>query len=842
MSNLFNMDNAYTEYKKAKNHIKKCYIALDEKDAIIPERKNLENLEPCIRTIKSKYGALIESVIIESMPTKTSYIEGEVVDLTGLKISAVYSNGASRDVTDEVICTPKNGDIIKLTDTSFLVEFEEGNVVLNEKINITVAKYVPILQYIEVTDPPKKTIYLVGNTLDLSGIVVTATYGRGEKVDVTKLCSFTPAEKTNLSLEDNKISISYTENGIVKTTQIAITVEESIRVVTGITINSQPTKLNYYTGEYFDARGLKVTATFQDGTTEDVTNYCSFEPAYIESADTTMVVVSYSENSITKSQNIPITVTESVIENIEVVEMPETNYFVGQTFDTDGMKVVANYNSGKQVDITGDCAISKTDQLTIEDETITISYLNFTTEINITVSKVEMTSISITKVPNKIIYYEGESVDLTGIEVTANFNNDSTMIINNGYTYAPEILTTNNSSVSITYQGLITTFNVTVLEPVINKIEITTPPTKTAYFKGDLIDITGMKVTGTYTDGTIEDITSKCTFTPSGALTVDDTNITATYNGLTATTPITVTTFAPTSIVITQNPDKVTYLQGDSIDLMGLIATVYFNDGTTTKLMNGDGVSATPSNDLQTTNSSVTISYTLNGITVSTSFTITVIVADPVLANNSWETISLVSESGKASEVWNVGDIKSTTIDGTSYDFRIIGFDHDTISGSTKKAGVTFEMTTLTANSYRIDESRTKGNVPCFNASEMATATLVSLFNLVETELKNNIKTVVKTSYNNSVNELQSKDFNLFILSCAEYNGEENAMYKGEGMPYSYYSAGNKAGRSSKIWTRSLATNGSDVYFHTVSTTSKMGTGIKDLATNKNYISVAFCI
>ena len=507
-------DRVQTEYKKAKNHIKMCYISAKNKNATIPEKKNLENLPDCIDSIISKYGALLSSVRIENAPVKTSYIEGEIVDLTGLKVLAVYDNGATRDITDSRKCTPANGDIIKLTDTSIRVEFEEGNMLVTTEQELNVAKYVRVLQYIEVTDPPKKTIYLAGNTLDLAGITVTATYGRGEKVDVTSQCVFSPADKTNLTTEDNKISITYTENGITKSTQIAITVELSIRKLTDITIVSQPLKTNYYTSEYFNSEGLKVVATFEDGSSEEVTEYCSFSPAYFERADVSEVIVSYSENNITKSKAIPVTITENVIENIAIVEMPKTEYFVGQTFDSEGLKVVANYTSGMQIDVTSECIFSNSEALTIDDEIITISYLNFTTDLPINVSKVEMISISITKAPSKIVYYEGEKVDTNGIEVTANFNNGSTMVLSEGFSYSPEVVTVNDSTVTITYQDLKTTYKITVLEPVINKIEITTPPNKTSYFRGDMIDTTGLVVTGTYTDGSTEDITSKCTFLP----------------------------------------------------------------------------------------------------------------------------------------------------------------------------------------------------------------------------------------------------------------------------------------------------------------------------------------
>ena len=832
-------EKVQTEYKRAKNHIKKSYISLQNKGAIMPERKNLENLPPTIDSLIMQHGALLDTIIVENAPNKTAYIEGEILDLSGLKVLAVYDNGATRDITNIVTCTPDNGSVIKLTDVSIEIELNEGNKIVKTSQSITVAKYVPILQYIEVTDPPKKSIYLDGNTLDLSGMVVTATYGRGEKVDVTKLCVMTPAANSKLTVDDNKILITYTENGIVKSTQIAITVELSIRKLTSITIESQPTKLSYYTGEYFDTEGLKVVASFEDGTTEDVSSYCSFTPAYIESVDTTEVVISYSENGYTQTASIQVQVTENVIENIAIAEYPQTEYFVGQTFDTEGLKVVANYTSGKQEDVTSECTISKSESLDTEDKSITISYLNFNVELLINVSKVEMTSISVTKVPNKIIYFEGENVDVTGIEVTANFNNGATMIISEGFTYTPEILGVNDSKVTVTYQGLSCTYSVTVLEPVINKIEITTPPNKTAYFNGEIIDLTGIKVTGTYTDGSTEDITNKCTFTPTTALNTNDTEIVAHYNEFSDTTPITVVNFAPVSLLISQQPSKVNYMLGDNLDVTGLIVKVSFNDGTSTQLLNGDGVTITPTENLQITDTEVSVSYTLNGITVSSTFAIQVVEADVILANNSWTKIAEVSASGEASKFWKIGDIKSATIDGVSYDFRIIGFNHDTIAGTSQKAGITFEMVGYSNSTYKFHTSSTPSGLPSYASSQIATSTLVNLFEKVESELKANIKEVKKDIYNVKNSALTSMNAKLFILSLVEYN--KKAVNEGEGSTYEYYLSGNEAHRSVRIWTRSLRKfTSSLVYVRTIGTTGVLS---DSEAQNNSYnMSIAFCI
>ena len=70
-------------------------------------------------------------------------------------------------------------------------------------------------------------------------------------------------------------------------------------------------------------------------------------------------------------------------------------------------------------------------------------------------------------------------------------------------------------------------------------IEVTTEPTKVAYTEGETFDPTGMVVTGTYSDSTTEEITDY-TFSPDGALTTTDTEITITKGEFTDTVTITV--------------------------------------------------------------------------------------------------------------------------------------------------------------------------------------------------------------------------------------------------------------------------------------------------------------
>lgn len=98
------------------------------------------------------------------------------------------------------------------------------------------------------------------------------------------------------------------------------------------------------------------------------------------------------------------------------------------------------------------------------------------------------------------------------------------------------------------YNSKTATATITVTDPALSSIAITTAPTKTTYDEGDLFDKTGMVVTATFEDASTEDVTASCTWEPNGALTTTDDEVTIsyTYKGVTktATQDITVNAYS----------------------------------------------------------------------------------------------------------------------------------------------------------------------------------------------------------------------------------------------------------------------------------------------------------
>lgn len=80
---------------------------------------------------------------------------------------------------------------------------------------------VPALQSLEITTPPDKTYYTPGDTFDPAGMVVTAMYKGGLSKPVM---DYTIAPDGPLEVGTEKVTISYTENGMTVTAEQAISI------------------------------------------------------------------------------------------------------------------------------------------------------------------------------------------------------------------------------------------------------------------------------------------------------------------------------------------------------------------------------------------------------------------------------------------------------------------------------------------------------------------------------------------------------------------------------------------------------------------------------------------
>ena len=159
--------------------------------------------------------------------------------------------------------------------------------------------------------------------------------------------------------------------------------------------------------------------------------------------------------------------------------------------------------------------------------------------------------IAVTTQPNKKTYYIGEAFDQAGMVVTATFADDTTENVTDDCTFSPATISKDTTAITVNYQrgGIKKTASVAVTVRVLASIEISNPPTKTAYKYGESFTPAGMVVAAHYTDGQSRAVTGY-TYSPTGALAAGNTAITISYSegGVTKTTTqaITVTTISTT--------------------------------------------------------------------------------------------------------------------------------------------------------------------------------------------------------------------------------------------------------------------------------------------------------
>jgi hypothetical protein len=155
----------------------------------------------------------------------------------------------------------------------------------------------------------------------------------------------------------------------------------------------------------------------------------------------------------------------------------------------------------------------------------------------VTVNAATLQSIAITSQPTKTVYVQGETLNLSGLVVTGTYSDGTTKAETvslssiSGYNSN----TVGQQTLTVTVGGKTTTFTVTVNPAVLQSIAVTTAPSKTVYVKGEPLDISGMVITGTYSDGTTKaETVSLSNISGYNANTLGTQTLTVTVGGKTA--------------------------------------------------------------------------------------------------------------------------------------------------------------------------------------------------------------------------------------------------------------------------------------------------------------------
>ena len=174
---------------------------------------------------------------------------------------------------------------------------------------------------------------------------------------------------------------------------------------------------------------MVVTATYSDGTTANVTSFCSASGFDSSFAGTRTVTVSYTEDGITRTAQFAVTINAATLSRIDVTPPGKTTYNIGEAFSSGGMVVTATYSDGTTKNVTSSCSTSGFDSSAAGARTVTVSYseggATRTAQFTVIVNAAILTRIDVTP-PGKTAYNKGEAFSANGMVVTATYSDGTT--------------------------------------------------------------------------------------------------------------------------------------------------------------------------------------------------------------------------------------------------------------------------------------------------------------------------------------------------------------------------------------------------------------------------------
>ena len=589
--------------------------------------------------------ATLGSISIATPPTKTEYVVGETFSPNGMAVMANYSDDTSEVVTSY---TYSPDGALALTDTQITISYTEGDITKSTTQAITVSEPA-VLESIAITTPPTKTEYVLGETFSKAGMVVTAYYDNDTSHAVN---NYTWSPTTALTFDDKEITISYTEDGVTKTAKQPISVVDV--QIKSVEITKKPTKMEYNLGDTFDPTGLEATVTYTDGKTKDVTlddPNLTVQPTVLNDVNDTVVRATYEEDGVKVTGywegsgmdkiliNAP-EVTEKDYQGAEELFFKDTDNYVAE-----GSKITVGkwtYNSNTFDRLRADSADStitfKHDYSDISDKSkagLRVIWSAARGGAVIRISTDEQKTWT-------TIAEAGENTNL----IPADYKYPSSTIDGKDASDRPtrnmyycyydlgKYMTKDTGMVYVQFSyedpaekgwlGLDTTLGADLIHSIVfydsieigklsgkvtvTELSVKTAPDKIVYTADEEFDPTGVVLEAKWSDGSTTEVTEGFTYSPDSSLSVDDTAVTFSYRGQTATQPITVNarSAALESIVVSAQPAKTVYKEGETFNSAGMVITAHYEDGTEVPVT---GYEISPDGALTSGVTFVTISY-----------------------------------------------------------------------------------------------------------------------------------------------------------------------------------------------------------------------------------------
>ncbi len=391
----------------------------------------------------------VQLLTIDSLPAKLEYRLEEPIDLEGLVLTAHYSDGTSKTLTEGFIVSPKCAEYAGKNEITLMY----GDIYVTFNVNVSGAR----LNMLTMLSPPRKTVYAIGEEYDFGGLTLLASYDDGEEIQVSE--GFVYDSSVADELGDKVVKVFYG----TKSVDISVSVVETS--VKAMVIKTLPSRLNYFIGESLDVSGMRLNVTRNNGDMTTVSTGFTVSPEVFTEKGTQTVTITYGDKSV----SFDVDVDGALLNNIEIASMPKkTSYFAGETLITDGLAINEVYTDGTVKKVTTGFAVSPKVLSGNGNQYITVSYNGKKTGFNVSVKGVGVTELSVKTNPTKLDYTEGETIDVSGLTLSVIYSDGVLETVSaENVTVSPTVFESAGfCPVTVSYKGVSTVFYVNVAEPV----------------------------------------------------------------------------------------------------------------------------------------------------------------------------------------------------------------------------------------------------------------------------------------------------------------------------------------------------------------------------------------
>ena len=237
----------------------------------------------------------------------------------------------------------------------------------------------PVVESIQVQ--AGKTVYFYGESVAKDDLTVTAVYSNGTEKTVT---DYTVSPEKFEATGTQTVTVAYTSPaGDEFTATFDVTVHAKL---TGISVS--PGSIECFVNEPIDKNALTVTAHYNDTTSHEVTNF-TVSPEKFEATGTQTATVTYTENGITETASVSVTVKDKLTSI--VVENTKDEYDLYDSVDKSALTVTAHYAAGGDVTLdSSDFTVSPEKFEATGTQTVTVTYtengVKATAEFTVTVN------------------------------------------------------------------------------------------------------------------------------------------------------------------------------------------------------------------------------------------------------------------------------------------------------------------------------------------------------------------------------------------------------------------------------------------------------------------------